>query len=100
METRIREAIVRRLLRRTALGRVVLILAIVLGFWLIPAEGQTNGVEAASLPPFEDGTVLVGFHAGVPDAVASAIEQRESAARVAVIGAGTHVLRVGKGQVA
>src|SRR2546423_10484274 len=74
------------------------IVAFVLGSALVPSRGPANAAGPSA--PFEDGTVLAGFHAGVGDAAAAAIERQEGASRVKVVGVGTHVLQVGPGRVA
>ncbi len=48
----------------------------------------------------ESGTVLVGFQPGVSATVEDMVERAEGAVRIRTIGAGTHVLQVGSGQVA
>src|SRR5438105_3651405 len=81
------------------MGSMAFIVAFVLGFALVPSSGPANAAGPA-MAPFEDGTVLAGFHAGVGDAAAAAIERQEGASRVKVVGVGTHVLQVGPGRVA
>lgn len=66
------------------------------------AGGQSPAPQPAPAPAgsFGDSTVLVGFEAGTTADEQRAIVAGAGAAEERVIGAGTHVLRVPKGQVA
>ena len=79
--------------------RIALVIAVVLGLLAWPAIGVASVAGPAAEAAFEDGTVLVGYRAGVGDDAAAAIEQQEGARRDAVVGAGTRVVQVGRGKV-
>jgi subtilisin family serine protease len=77
-----------------------LLCAVVLGFALLPLSGEARDSRQAISASFEDGTVLVGFKAGVSAGGVARVEQQEGAVEADVRGAGTHVVRVASGQVA
>jgi subtilisin family serine protease len=61
---------------------------------------QANQTGQSVGGAYENGTVLVGYHAWVADARAAQVEQEEGAERSDVVGNRTHVLRVPTGEVA
>lgn len=72
----------------------------VLLFGFAPASASVPAdVTTVSPPPFEDGTVLVGFQPGTSLERKKAIETAAGASEVRTIGVGTHVLHVAKGRV-
>jgi subtilisin family serine protease len=79
--------------------RITLLAALsTMGFGLSPIGANAAPANGAT-PPFEDGTILAGFQPGVSEDSAKAVEEQEGASEAAVIGAGTHVLKVALGQV-
>jgi len=78
--------------------RQIALLILVLG--LLATAVSTPVIAAGPAAPFKDGTVLVGFRSGVDDATADAVDQQEGGNHVATVGVKTHVVKVGKGQVA
>lgn len=88
-----------QLLHNGVILRLAMILMMVTGLGLLPATGRNASAGPPGPEAFEDGVVLVGFHAGVPDAALQAIERSAGAAHVRTVGAGTRVLQVGKGRV-
>src|SRR5439155_16083987 len=85
-------------------GSIIIILSLLAlglsGTFAMAAPAEQAPPRNPSAAPFQDGVVLVGFHAGVTDAEQAAVEQAEGAGRAGVIGVGTHVLHVPAGQVA
>ncbi len=88
-----------QLLRTGVILRLTLIVMMVTGLGLLPATGRNASADPPGPEAFEDGIVLVGFQAGVPDAALQAIERSAGAAHVRTVGAGTRVLQVGRGRV-
>ncbi len=75
---------------KALLGLTIIMVAVLLG----PA---TLGGQAG--PPFEDGSVLVGFQPGVTDAEAEAIVRGQGATQARAFATGAHELRVPPGRV-
>lgn len=91
----------RRLVCPAAIGRLLLMATMVFGLvFLAPGGSDAAAPSPQAPPPFEEGILLAGFQEGLPDAAVAAIERQEGATRVRIIGAGTHVLQVGRGEVA
>jgi serine protease len=78
------------------MGVAVVLLAAAVLIQPAPGEAQSAPATAAA---YEDGTVLVGFRAGVSRAEVAAIAQQQGLALAEVVGAGTHVFHVGPGNV-
>jgi large repetitive protein len=81
--------------RRRSGWLVLVLLALVLG----GSSASTAGGAAPTLPKFAPNHVLAGFVESTTPAQARAIEAGVGAREIAVIGAGTHLLGVGAGEV-
>ncbi len=79
----------------------LLITLIFFGVLCLQVVPETTGAAApATASDFEDDTVLVGYQPGTGEQEKHQTESRIGALREKVVGAGTHVLKVPKGQVA
>jgi subtilisin family serine protease len=87
-------------MRRSSHRAAVVLFAVVVGIGSWASLAQANPAGQTLGGAYEDGTVLVGYHAWVAEPAAAQLEQQEGATHSGTVGAGTRLLRVPNGQVA